>query len=80
MADIPAYPGAPRWVKISGIVVAVLALLVVIIILAGGGRHGPGRHMSSTDAGALMQVAVAAEFYMGPAGRLDRRASTEGGR
>jgi hypothetical protein len=34
----------PRWVKVAGIVVAVLALLVVIAMLVGGGAHGPGRH------------------------------------
>ncbi|MBI3972482.1 MAG: hypothetical protein HY332_14475 [Chloroflexi bacterium] len=43
----PAYPGAPRWVKVSGIVVLVLVLLVVIVIVAGGGQHGPRRHMPS---------------------------------
>ena len=41
----PAYPGTPRWVKVSGIVVLVLVLLVVLVILAGGGQHGPGRHL-----------------------------------
>ena len=40
MADPPPYPGTPRWVKISGIAVAVAALLVVALIHAGGGpRH-----------------------------------------
>jgi hypothetical protein len=38
------YPGAPRWVKVSAIVVAVLIALVVIALVAGGG-HGPGRHL-----------------------------------
>ena len=38
--------GIPRWVKVVGIVVAVLALLVVIVLLVGGGGgHGPSRHM-----------------------------------
>ena len=50
MADLPHYPGAPRWVKVAGIVVGVLVLLAVIMVLAGGGRHGPFRHMSSGDA------------------------------
>jgi hypothetical protein len=41
--------GAPRWVKVFGIVVAVLVLLFVIMALFGGGPagHGPGRHASS---------------------------------
>ena len=33
MADRPAYPGTPRWVKVSGIVVAILALLIVVAML-----------------------------------------------
>jgi hypothetical protein len=38
--------GMPRWVKVGGIIVAVLALLVVIMLLVGGpGGHGPSRHM-----------------------------------
>ena len=47
----PAYPGAPRWVKVSGIVVLVLVLLVAIVLVVGGGNHGPGRHMPSGGAG-----------------------------
>ena len=48
----PPYPGTPRWVKVSGIVVGVLTLLAVIVMLAGvGGQHGPGRHMRSSDIG-----------------------------
>lgn len=47
----PSYPGTPRWVKVSAIVVLVLALLLVIVMFAGGGNHGPGRHMPSGGAG-----------------------------
>lgn len=47
----PPYPGAPRWVKVSGIIAIVLTLLVVVLLLAGGGPHGPGRHMPSGDPG-----------------------------
>ena len=40
MAGSPPYPGMPPWVKVSGIVVGVLALLIVILVHAGGGpRH-----------------------------------------
>jgi hypothetical protein len=58
MADPPRYPdsgddtgvgpdresttGTPRWVKVFGIIAAVLVLLFVIMVLTG---HGPGRHM-----------------------------------
>lgn len=42
--------GMPRWVRISAIVVLVLAVLVVVVLFVGGGPgggpggHGPGRH------------------------------------
>lgn len=36
--------GLPRWVRIVGIVLAVVALLVVIGLLIGGGHQGPSRH------------------------------------
>jgi hypothetical protein len=40
MADPPPYPGTPRWVKVSGIVVGLMVLLAVILLHAGGGpRH-----------------------------------------
>lgn len=45
MADQPRYPGTPRWVKVSVIIVGVLVLLVVGLMVFGGGKHGPGRHM-----------------------------------
>ena len=46
-------PGAPRWAKVSAIVAAVLVVLVVALVLLGGGagKHGPGRHLPSGDAG-----------------------------
>jgi hypothetical protein len=47
-ADHGSPPGMPRWVKVSGIIVAVLVLLVVIVMLISGGGHGPRRHASST--------------------------------
>jgi len=47
MADQSPYPGMPRWVKISGVVAAMLISLAVIVIAFDiGGPHGPGRHMS----------------------------------
>lgn len=50
MADKPPYPGTPRWVKVSGVILAILALLVVVLLFAGGGRHGPFRHLPPTGA------------------------------
>ena len=42
-------PRTPRWVKVSGIILAVLVLVFVAVALFGGGPggHGPGRHTSS---------------------------------
>jgi len=38
-------PGLPRWVKVFGIIAAVLVVVVAIVMLTGGpGGHGPGRH------------------------------------
>ena len=39
MADPLSYPGAPRWVKVSGIAVVVVALLVAVLIHIGGAHH-----------------------------------------
>jgi hypothetical protein len=35
----------PRWVKVFGVVAAVVAVLFVVSLLFGGGAHGPGRHL-----------------------------------
>ncbi len=41
-------PRAPRWVKVSGIIVGVLVVLFVILKLTGlGGEHGPSRHLGA---------------------------------
>ena len=37
----PSAPGVPRWVKVFGIVAAVVVVLVVVMLVGG---HGPGRH------------------------------------
>lgn len=39
-------PRTPRWVKVFGIIVLVLALLFVVSQFAGG-NHSPGRHLPS---------------------------------
>ena len=42
--------GAPRWVKIFGIIILIVALLVAVMVLTGiGGEHGPGRHTSAAS-------------------------------
>lgn len=42
-------PGIPKWLKVSGIVVAILILLLVIAVLIVGGDHGPGRHTPQVE-------------------------------
>jgi len=52
IADLPPYPGTPRWVKVFGITAIVLFLFVLFNVLTGGGGpHGPGRHALSGEAG-----------------------------
>ena len=36
----------PRWVKVSGIIGAVVVVLVLILLFAG---HGPGHHLLSDN-------------------------------
>ena len=49
-AELPPHPGAPRWVKVMGILVLLLVAVLVVAKLTGGGGHGgghgPGRHSS----------------------------------
>ncbi len=52
-ASNATYPGTPRWVKVSGIVVVVLVLLVVGVVVAAGGQHGLIRHTPSGAPGEL---------------------------
>jgi hypothetical protein len=49
----PRYPGAPRWVKVFGIIALAGAVVFVISHLAGGGfRHGHfGQHKQGGAAG-----------------------------
>jgi hypothetical protein len=53
MADLPPYPGTPRWVKVFGIIGAVVVLLFAILL--AGGHHGPGRHRGG-DGGHTLPV------------------------
>ena len=43
MPEMPPYPGAPRWVKTSALVVGLLALALAVLLHAGV-LHGPGGH------------------------------------
>jgi hypothetical protein len=69
-ADRGSPPGMPRWVKVSGIIVAVLVLLLVIVLLLSGG-HGPRRHLSDGAAGPAPLPSVTAALTVsggGPGG------------
>lgn len=44
-------PGAPRWVKVSAIVAAVVIAGIVVVALMGGGGHGPSRHLPGNNQG-----------------------------
>lgn len=67
----------PGWVKVFGIVAAVLAALIVVVLFAGGGRHGPGRHMPAASGGDTPLSNVTKDA---PAGdRLLERAPPKGG-
>ena len=44
VASQDEYAGAPRWVKVMGIVAAIVLLLAVGVLVLGGSEHGPGRH------------------------------------
>ncbi|GAA0458289.1 hypothetical protein Aca07nite_64590 [Actinoplanes capillaceus] len=47
-------PGVPRWVKVIGIVVVVLAALLIIAQVTGiAGEHGPGRHLGLAPASPM---------------------------
>jgi hypothetical protein len=39
--------GLPRWLKVGGIAVLLLAVLVAAVLLVGGGEHGPRLHSDS---------------------------------
>ena len=50
------YPGMPRWVKVSAIVVLVVVLVLVVAMVASGGQHGPMRHVPSSDPGSAVRL------------------------
>jgi hypothetical protein len=64
-ADGVSPPRMPRWVKLSLILVAVLALVVVIVMLIAGGGHGPSRHAPGIQ---LPPVSVTADLALSGGG------------
>jgi hypothetical protein len=69
MANLPPYPGTPRWVKVFGIILIVVVLLVVARIFIGG-EHGPGMPGMHGDAGGQVP----------PSSVMEAQAPPEGGR
>ena len=61
MAELPPYPGIPRYVRVFGIVVGGLILLAVMLIITGVGRHGPHHHAWSGDNGVPTADSTVAE-------------------
>lgn len=47
MADLPPYPGTPRWVKVFGVVFGVVVMLFFTLLFTRGPHHGPGDHTPS---------------------------------
>ncbi len=41
-------PGAPRWVKVFGVIAAVVLVLFLVLLLTGG-EHSPGRHFDGGE-------------------------------
>jgi len=68
VADLPPYPGTPRWVKVFGIIMTIVVLLFVVAIIFGSG-HGPGRHTRSGGSGGRTTLASA----------IDKHTPAEGG-
>ena len=69
-ADRESPPGMPRWVKVSGIILAVLVLLLIVVLLISGG-HGPRRHLSGGAGGHAPLSSVTASLTLaggGPGG------------
>lgn len=52
MAEPPAYPGTPRWVKVLGIISLALAVVFVVVHLAGGGFRHHGHFGGETPSGS----------------------------
>ena len=56
--------GAPRWVKVFGIIAVILVVLFLVLIFTRGpGGHGPRRHMSSASGSAIMLTSLFDQQY-----------------
>ena len=72
--DPGATAGAPRWVKVCGIVALVVVVLVVLMLVVGGGNHGPGRHTGASQMALYARIeAGGAGGHTSPAGSRTQR-------
>jgi hypothetical protein len=62
--DGPNSAGVPRWVKVFGLVLAVLVVLAALVMLLSGGAHGPGRHLSLALSGAVSPSSMVAAISL----------------
>lgn len=53
----PQRPRTPRWVKVVGLILTLVAALLVAGLLAGG-EHGPGRHSAGQAVPAATGVGL----------------------
>jgi hypothetical protein len=65
--DTAPSPGAPRWVKVSGIIGIVVVLMIAVMLLTGHGpqRHlhaGPGRHGPAVGVTAAAGVVAPSRY------------------
>ena len=44
--DDHQHPGAPRWVKVTVLVVILIIAIALLMVSLGGGSHGPNRHVA----------------------------------
>ena len=51
-------PGMPRWVKVSGLALLVVAAVLVVLMLLAGGEHGPGLHTDAGDPTSGVRLSV----------------------
>lgn len=69
----------PRWVKVLGIIIAVLILLGAVVLVTGiGGPHGPDRHIPSGSDRDAIYTAIVAGVTVTVRGSHERRL-TRGG-
>ncbi len=69
-------PTAPRWVKVCGIILVVLALVFAAMALFG--NHGPSRHTSSGGLGGPAPLPSATTVLASSSGGLGSTPTGEG--